>query len=118
MSFAFTEAQILDRSKTVTRRFGWLALRVGDELRAVRKTMGRKPGEAVVDLAVIRVVGLRREPISAITDAEAEAEGFPEMTGAEFIETFCGSFRATPETEVTRIEFEYVETHTAGEDPR
>lgn len=32
MSFAMTTPQFIDRSKTVTRRFGWWLLKNGDEI--------------------------------------------------------------------------------------
>ena len=43
MSFALTERQLMDGSKTVTRRTGWANLRPGERLLAVRKAMGRPP---------------------------------------------------------------------------
>jgi hypothetical protein len=45
MSFALTEQQILDGTKDVTRRLGWLFLKRGDLIRPVRKCMGLKRGE-------------------------------------------------------------------------
>ena len=44
MSFALTEAQLLDGTKTVTRRLGWTMLKPGDHFRAVRKAMGLRKG--------------------------------------------------------------------------
>ena len=49
MSVAFTEAAVRNRSKTVTRRKGWLFLKPGDRLTLCRKVMGRKAGEAGED---------------------------------------------------------------------
>lgn len=37
MSFALTKRQVLERTKTVTRRLGWEKLRPGDLVRAVEK---------------------------------------------------------------------------------
>jgi hypothetical protein len=119
MSFALTTTQVMEGTKTVTRRLGWLHLKVGDQLRPVRKCMGLRPGEK---LAVLRdpitVTGIRREPLAAMVldmeygSAECALEGFGEhpdyrIPGA-FIEMFCSTHKGcTPETIVTRIEFAY-----------
>lgn len=120
ISFMLTKRQVLDRSKTVTRRVGWEKLKPGDMLRAVEKGMGLKAGEKVVTLAIIRVVSVRPEPLSAMTEdvdygiAECELEGFGDHPSLKwpsmFVEFFCNSHRGcTPATIVRRIEFEYVD---------
>lgn len=110
MSFALTERQLLDGTKTVTRRLGWRNLEIGDQLLAVNKCMGLKPGEQARKLARIRVADVRREPLSdAGTDREARLEGFPHLSGTEFVEFFCAAMKCTPDTEVTRVEFEVLE---------
>jgi len=43
ISFALTTKQIRNRSKTVTRRLGWLHIKKGDVLNACVKCMGLKP---------------------------------------------------------------------------
>lgn len=107
ISFSMTEPQFLDGSKTVTRRMGWLHLKAGDRLMAVRKAMGLKKGEKVHVLGEIVVTDVRREPLSAITPDDCAREGFPEMTLQEFIAFFCkGHSGCTPDSIVTRIEFE------------
>jgi len=63
MSFALTTAQILNREKRVTRRMGWLNLKPGDRIRAVKKAMGLKKGESIEELAVLKVIDVRREPL-------------------------------------------------------
>ena len=119
MSFALTTQQVLAETKTVTRRLGWLNLRAGDQIRAVRKCMGLRPGERVEPLAVLRVVNVRREPLRRMADdvdygfAEVAAEGFADHPTCKwpsaFVDFFCATHRGcTPETEVTRIEFAYV----------
>lgn len=115
MSFALTTDQIRNGSKTVTRRAGWLHLKPGDMLRPVKKCMGLKPGDKIEPLrAPLRVVSVRREPLRWLTDSvfgddECKREGFPDMTPAEFVAMFCATHKGcTPETDVTRIEFEYV----------
>lgn len=116
MSFMLTKPQVLDRSKTVTRRLGWWHLIAEEVVRAVEKAMGLKKGEKVKSLAVIRVWGTRKEQLRRMTDdlaygrAECILEGFPDLTPAEFVAMFCKSHRGcTPETYINRIEFTYPE---------
>lgn len=122
ISFALTEQQVRDRTKTVTRRIGWKTLKPATVLRGVEKAQGLKKGEHVVPLCTIKVVDVRREPLSRISDSrtaeaqrygaeECAREGFPRMTPAAFVMFFMKSHPGChPDTEVTRIEFEYVET--------
>ncbi len=70
----------------------------------------------MIKLAVIVVVSVRREPLTAMLldpeygQRECEREGFPEMEPAAFVDFFCQSHhKCTPETIVTRVEFGYVE---------
>jgi hypothetical protein len=108
MSFALTTPQILAREKTVTRRLGWLNLKRGERVQAVKKCMGLKPGEKLEKLCVIEVVDVRREPLDAITIDEVAREGFPLMSPDWFIEFFCKSHKGCrPTSVVTRIEFDY-----------
>jgi hypothetical protein len=106
MSFALTERQLLDGSKTVTRRLGWRNLKPGQLLLAVNKCMGLKKGEKARVLATIRVKSVSVIPLFDVTDKEAAREGFPDMTGAEFVAFFSKHMKCTPMHEVTRIEFE------------
>ena len=120
MSFALTTAQIRNRSKTVTRRLGWEFLKPGDQIRAVAKCQGLKKGEKIEELAVLRVVDVRRESLRRLIDdldygfQEVEREGLvshPAVGGSPtcFIDFFCASHRpCSPNWDVTRIEFEYV----------
>jgi hypothetical protein len=115
MSVSLTEQQVRDRAKTVTRRAGWLSLKEGDRLTLVRKAMGLRKGETVVRVAEVEVVSVRRERLDAITIADVLAEGFPGWTRAEFIGFFCGSHKGcTPESEVTRIEWRYLDEEAHG----
>lgn len=110
MSVALTEPQVRARSKTVTRRAGWLMLKKGDELQLCRKCMGRKPGEPLVRIVNVRVLSVRRERLDTITEAEVAAEGFPDWTPSRFIAFFCESHKGIgPESLVTRIEWRYLE---------
>lgn len=111
-----TTAQIRARTKTVTRRDGWKFLKAGDLLCAVEKSQGLGKGGKIKRLGTIRVTDVRREPLRRMMDdrrygrAEARLEGFPEMTGRQFADFFIGSHNGvTPDTQVTRIEFEYVD---------
>lgn len=109
ISFSLTERQLMDGTKTVTRRLGWEFLRPGDELVAVRKCMGLRKGERQHVLCQIRVKSVRRESLDwAVVPGEAAAEGFPEMTGSEFVLYFAKAMKCGPLRLVTRIEFERV----------
>ena len=117
MAFSHTSPQILDRSKTVTRRTGWRHLKAGDLIEAVEKSRGLKKGERVRTLGVLKVVSVRVEPLSRlVTDAryaedELPREGFPCWSRDDFIAMFLrvNSLKSTA-VRVTRIEFEYVQT--------
>lgn len=108
-----TADQIMNRTKTVTRRLGWRALKPGDTIAACRKCMGLRKGEKIERLAVLRVVSALREPLDRILihgQSECIAEGFPDMTPAEFVAFFCGTHKGCPPWGmVTRIAFEYCE---------
>jgi hypothetical protein len=115
ISFALTTDQIKNRTKTVTRRLKWLNVKPGDILNACVKCMGLKPGEQIQRLGQIRVVSVRRELLARMAakaeeygDTEARKEGFPDMTGEQFMRMFCEHMKVKPTEEVTRIEFEYV----------
>lgn len=108
MSFAYTTEQFRDRTKTVTRRLGWLFLKLGDILNGCEKCQGLRKGEKINKLGQIRVVNKNRELLQSITPPDCSREGFPEMSPDEFIDFFCSTMGCTPETEVTRIEFEYL----------
>lgn len=108
MSFALTTPQILDRSKTVTRRLGWTFLKPGDRVQAIEKGQGLKKGEHVRKLAVLRICSVRQEPLNRIYADDVLREGFPAMHWSDFVRMFCRSHKGcTPSTVVTRIEFEY-----------
>jgi hypothetical protein len=109
ISFALTKDQIRNQTKTVTRRNGWLFLKVGDLLQPVEKGQGIKKGEKVVKLGdPIEIVSIRTEPLQAITDEDVAREGFPAMTAQEFIDFYCKANRTNPHYKVTRIEFKYI----------
>ena len=115
MSFALTEQQVLQRTKIVTRRMGWLMLRTGHLVQPVRKGMGLRTGEKIVRLGgPVRVVSVRREPLRQMLDdmgygsRECVLEGFVKMHPVDFVEMFCKTHHGcTPATIITRIEFAY-----------
>lgn len=120
ISFMLTTDQVRNRTKTVTRRIGWRKLKPGDVLSGVEKGMGLKAGEKVSKLCTIRVIDVRFEPLRKMTDdtdygfAECEKEGFgnhPTLCWpSEFVSFFCSTHKGcTPESNVTRIEFEYLD---------
>lgn len=108
ISFSMTTPQFLDGSKDVTRRMGWMNLRDGDVLCAVKKSMGLRKGEKMQRLGLIRVVSMRREPLGIITQDDVVREGFPDWTPEQFIEFFCIGHKCRPSSIVTRIEFEHI----------
>ena len=105
ISFSKTLAQFNARTKTVTRRDGWLDARVGEVLTGIEKGMGLKLGEKHVVLHDIEVLSARRERLGAITPEDVEREGFPGWTPQQFIRFYGRS----PEHVVTRIEFLHLE---------
>lgn len=113
MSFALTTEQVRKQTKTVTRRLGWKTLKVGTLIQPVVKGMGLKKGETVERVGPpIYVVNVYREPLERLTTAyidDVRREGFPGMTAEEFVAMFCRHNRCRRETEVTRIEFSYME---------
>ena len=85
MSVAMTEQAVRDRTKTVTRRKGWLMLAPGDRLTLCAKVQGRKP-------------------------AEVAREGFPGMDPIEFMRRFFIEAQGVGlMDEITRIEWRYIE---------
>jgi len=110
ISFMLTTAQVRARTKDVTRRLGWRTLKPGDRLVGCVQCMGLRKGQKIKRLADIEVVSVRRERLDVITPEEVRREGFPTWSPEAFIAMFCRSHRdCTPATEVTRIEFRYLE---------
>lgn len=129
ISFSLTTAQVIARSKTVTRRQGWENLKPGELLQGCEKCMGRRHGEPLIRLAVIEIVSVVREPLSRLladpyggrkhtqserrfteyAHEEMTREGFPGKSPLWFVEMFCNAHKGcTPSTIITRIEFRYV----------
>lgn len=116
MSFRLTTEQVRNRTKTVTRRLGWKTAKVGDVVQPVVKGQGLKKGEKVETLGgPIRFVAVDRQMLSDMTDdpawgnEECRREGFPLMIADEFVEMFSAHNHCNGDTDVTRIEFEYLD---------
>lgn len=109
MSFHLTQSQLVDGSKTVTRRLGWDGLKVGERFLAVDKCMGLKKGEKSKVLAELVVVSVRKERLDSIDQQDVVREGFPSRTPSWFVEFFCRSMRCDPGTVVNRIQFRRAE---------
>lgn len=112
ISFSMTTEAAKARTKTVTRRLRWLDLRPDEMLQAVEKGQGLKKGEHVKAIGIIRVVKVTKEPLYDVlyySDREMANEGFPGMSRDAFVEMFVKANRCQPTTQVTRIEFEWVE---------
>lgn len=110
-----TKRQIRLRLKWVTRRMGWDFLVPMEHLQGCEKCQGLGKGGKIVKLGIIVVISVRKERLDRmITEpdygaAEVIAEGFPEMTPAEFVAFYCkGHKGCTPASLVNRIHFGYV----------
>jgi hypothetical protein len=113
ISFQLTQAQIINKTKWVTRRLGWKKLKPGQVLLGVEKSQGLKKGEKVRPLRYIEVVSSRPEPLNLMEldweygKLECQAEGFPDMRPDEFVTMFCTHNKCLPSTEVQRIHFKF-----------
>ena len=131
-SFSATTEQVRQHRKYVTRRVD-KSLRLsrltpGTILQGIEKAQGIKKGEHVVKLDWIVILEVNREPLKEIRNydrmvpsqiirqyhgfgafTEMELEGFPDLSAEQFIEKFCQiNPKCTPDTEITRILFDYV----------
>lgn len=125
ISFNMTVDAVLSRSKTITRRLGWLNLKPGERLLAVDRLRSK---DAKV-LGVIEMVSVRREKLYDINADDVRREGFdPTANIAKpkrgrdldalrgrlgFINAFCDAMGCAPDAEVTRIEFRYIDEAVA-----
>jgi hypothetical protein len=108
MAVALTREQVRDRSKTVTRRHGWLMLKPGDTVTLCEQVQGLKKGEHPVRITDVEIVSVRRERLDAITPEDVAAEGFPGWSVEKFIRFFNGTHKGCePGTVITRIEWRY-----------
>lgn len=110
ISFALTTPQFVAGEKDVTRRLGWEFLKEGDRLMACEKCQGIKKG-GLVRLGEIEVIQVSRQPLNLMVESrswgnkESTREGFPGLSGKQFVEMFCRHMKCDPLTIITRIEF-------------
>jgi hypothetical protein len=110
MSVAFTESAVVARTKTVTRRKGWLMVKPGDRLTLCRKVMGRKKGEPLVRVAEVEVISVRREPLFTVRqEGELDREGCGDMTWEQFWWEYFRPQGIHFTDDVTRIEWRYLD---------
>jgi hypothetical protein len=116
MSFSHAASEVRGRMKTVTRRLGWRFLKPNDLIQAVDKARGPRSREPARLLAILRVRDVRIEPLARLienacyAEDELPREGHPCWSKDDFIARFLRRHHlTTPEIDVTRIEFEYVE---------
>ena len=111
MSFAATTKQMYYQAKTVTRRNPdtWTWLEPGDLVMAVEKTMGLTKGERQKCIHPIEILDVSVVQLLPLTPAEVAAEGFPDMTEAEFLAQVWGPLHGpvTGSETVRRIEFRH-----------
>ena len=108
MSFFLTTDQIRNKTKTVTRRFGWWGLKSGTIINACVKCQGLKKGEKIEKICQIRIVKSNMETLNAITKNECIKEGFPEFEPQDFVDMIVKHYKCWSNTNINRIEFEYV----------
>lgn len=129
ISFSATIEKFRQREKHVTRRLGWQNLKPVDRLMGCEKVRGVKKGE-LVRMGTIAVLEVNREPLTDIIRRpfrdlptqidksypdyvfvpETVLEGFPQWKTRPnmFVELFCEMNDCEPDTEITRILFDYV----------
>lgn len=109
MSFAMTTEQFRNRTKTVTRRFGWWFLKPGALVMGVEKSMGLKRGEKIKRLGLIKIVFVEKVPLNLMSSGECYREGFPGYEPYQFVNMMVEKYRCARNAMVNRIEFEYVD---------
>ena len=107
MSFSVTKQQVIDETKTETRRLGWWNLKPGDIVMAVEKGMGLKRGEEVKKLKPIIVTSAHPERLEQITATDVIHEGFPGKSVEWFICIFCRINKCDRYETVNVIRFRY-----------
>lgn len=107
MSVAETTEQVRRRSKTVTRRLGWLFLKPGTTLTLVDRNP--RTGKPWQKLAEVEVTSVTRQPLWMLKRHDVRREGFPGWTDEQFIAFYCEAFGVDRRTVVTRIEWRYLD---------
>ena len=106
MSFMMTKDQLLDGSKTVTRRMGWKFLKLGDQVMACEKCRGLDKDGKIKRYGLIEIEQVWTEQLDEITRTEVLREGFPNMSVDEFIDYFIAGHKSCKrDSIITRIQF-------------
>ena len=117
MSFMLTTEQMRDKTKDVTRRLGWTFLKAGDVVMACVKCQGLGKGGKIERIHPIQIISSESESLMDIEDrlyrpgderSETEREGFPEMSGVDFIYMFAREMKCNADEWVNRIEFRHL----------
>jgi hypothetical protein len=133
ISFTATKPQFRAHQKHVTRRGNkngptWKNLKPGDVLMGCEQCQGLGKGGKVCRMGAIIILDATPEPINDIIrrpvreipivianqyqdyvfQAETTLEGFPELTPVQFVDMLCEMNDCDPETEITRILFDYI----------
>ena len=133
ISFFETQNQFRARTKHVTRRGNakgptWKNLQPGNQLMGCEKCQGLGKGGKIVRMGPITILEVNQEPLKDIIRCplrinknimscypkspffldEVTMEGFPDLSPKEFVDMFCEMNNCEPETEITRILFDYV----------
>lgn len=102
--------------KDITRRVNWRWAQAGMFLLAVEKTQGIRRGDLVETFGVVELLSVTREPLNHIAlrargpIGDVEREGFPGMTGREFVRMFCEHMPgARADVEVARVVLRHVD---------
>ena len=108
-----TAQQIIDGTKTVTRRFGWDHLKLGEKIMACEKCQGLGKGGKINRLRMIEIVSFKKEQADEIIrydqpEKECAREGFPDMSPVDFVEMLCKANSRPPTDTLNRIEFRYL----------
>lgn len=119
IAFNWTSAQILDGTKTVTRRVSpwlfeqlrrpvWNASTDGNRLGDWPRVIAVRGREAS-PFARLDVFSVRRERLDLLTLDDVDREGFPGRSREWFLGLYCREFRCYPSSVVSVIEFRLAE---------
>lgn len=131
MSVAYTEDAVRARTKTVSRRMGWVFLKPGERVTLCRKVMGRKPGEPLERLAEVEIVSVQRVRLCDMDPGDIALEAvdpakwwdrplMPQMEISNrvapvelWVSWFAETMRCRITDPVTRIEWRYLDPRPA-----
>ena len=115
-----TTEQMKSCEKDVTRRIGWKLIKAGDLLMACVKCQGLGKGGKIERIHPIEITSATAERLFCIAERdvfskngtwlsnhECTREGFPDLSGGEFIGMFMNEMNCHIDTWVNRIEFKH-----------